>query len=153
MATATETGFAIRSLGFSHKGHIPVKYTCEGEDVNPPLEFTEVPEGTRSIALIVEDHDAPGGIFDHWLVWNITPNEVIAEKNSPGINGRNSFGNTGYNGPCPPSGVHRYFFKAYALDDMLTLEQGSGKQELLDAMHGHVVAAAEIVGLYTKKGK
>jgi Raf kinase inhibitor-like YbhB/YbcL family protein len=93
----------------------------------------------------------PNGIFDHWIAWNIQPNEVIAEKSNPGISGRNSFGKTGYGGPCPPSGVHRYFFKAFALDSQLELQAGSSKEELLAAMEGHILATAEIVGLYARK--
>jgi len=153
MATETDTTFALRSTAFSHNGHIPVTYTCEGEDINPPLEFTGVPEETKSIALILEDPDAPRGTFDHWVVWNISPNEAIAEKTNAGINGRNSFGRTGYGGPCPPSGVHRYFFKAYALDSQLDLLGGAGKQDLIDAMKGHIIASAELMGQYSKKNQ
>jgi Raf kinase inhibitor-like YbhB/YbcL family protein len=153
MPTDTETNFALRSIAFSHKGHIPFKYSCEGEDINPPLEFIAVPEGTKSIALIMEDPDAPNGVFDHWVTWNISPNEAIAEKTSPGVNGRNSFGKTGYGGPCPPSGVHRYFFRGYALDVQLDLIAGSGKQDLLDAMNDHILATAELMGQYSKKNK
>ena len=151
MAAAVETGFELRSMAFAHNGHIPAKYSCEGEDINPDIEFTHLPEGAKSIALIMEDHDAPNGIFDHWIAWNIQPNEAIAEKTNPGISGRNSFGKTGYGGPCPPSGVHRYFFKAFALDTQLELQTGAGKEELLEAMEGHILATAEIVGLYARK--
>jgi len=153
MAAETETSFALRSMAFSHNGHIPIKYSCEGEDINPPLEFVAVPEGAKSIALIMEDPDAPNGVFDHWITWNISPNEAIAEKTNPGISGRNSFGKTGYGGPCPPSGVHRYFFRAYALDIQLDLIAGAGKQDLLDAMSDHVIASAELMGQYSKKSK
>lgn len=151
MAIATETRFALISLAFANKGHIPSKYTCERENVNPPLEFNHLPTGTKSIAIIVEDHDAPKGIFDHWIVWNIQPNEVIDEKYKAGIAGRNSFGNNRYDGPCPPSGVHRYFFKAFALDKQLDLPAGSKKDELMQAMHGHIIGNAELLGLYSKK--
>src|SRR2546430_2593925 len=110
MATKTETALAVKSIAFSQGGHIPPKYSCEGEDVNPPLEISGIPEKAKALALIMEDHDAPSGIFDHWLVWNIPPNEPIDENSIPGISGRNSFGKDGYGGPCPPSGSHRYFF-------------------------------------------
>lgn len=153
MATETEITFALRSTAFSHNGHIPVKYTCEGEDINPPLELTGIPDEAKSIALIVEDPDAPHGVFDHWIVWNISPSEAIAEKSNAGISGRNSFGKIGYGGPCPPSGVHRYFFRAYALDSQIDLLGGAGKQDLLDAMKGHIIGTAELMGQYSKKNK
>jgi Raf kinase inhibitor-like YbhB/YbcL family protein len=143
----------IRSTAFSFNGHIPEKYTCEGENVNPPLEIVGIPETTKTIAIIVEDPDAPGGTFDHWLLWNINPNESLPENFIPGISGRNDFGKTGYGGPCPPSGTHRYFFKAFALDCELDLLAGSVKEDLLKAMKGHVLDKAELVGLYKKHVK
>lgn len=142
--------FQITSTEFGHKGHIPPKYTCEGDNVNPPLLFQNIPEGTRSLALIVEDPDAPKGVFDHWVCWNISPNEAIAERSNPGINGTNSFGKIGYGGPCPPSGEHRYYFKIFALDTELNLLTGARKQEVLDAMKGHELATAELMGRYRK---
>lgn len=99
----------------------------------------------------MEDPDAPRGVFDHWLVWNISPNEAIAEQTNPGISGINDFGKTGYGGPCPPSGVHRYFFKVYALDTKLDLLEGSDKNALLAAMTDHILAEGEIMGLYQKR--
>ena len=141
----------VYSLAFSHKGHIPPKYTCEGMDINPPIEVSNIPENTKTLAMIVEDPDAPGGVFDHWLVWNIYPNEAITENNNPGINGTNSFGKTGYGGPCPPTGAHRYYFKVYALDTELDLLAGSGKKALQDAMNGHILATGELMGYYEKK--
>jgi len=143
----------VRSVAFSHGGHIPSKYTCEGENVNPPLEFTNIPENTKSLALIVEDPDAPRGVYDHWVVWNIPPNEAIAENSNPGIIGKNSFGNTNYGGPCPPSGSHRYFFKVYALDSRLEIKAGSDKKTLEDAMKDHVISSAELMGHYQKRNK
>lgn len=140
----------LSSTVFSHKGHIPPKYTCEGENINPPLNVDNVPDGTRTLALIVEDPDAPKEVFTHWIVWNISPNEAIAERGNPGINGTNSFGKTGYGGPCPPSGEHRYFFKIFALDKELDLLAGSTKEELLHAMKGHILGNAELMGLYKK---
>jgi Raf kinase inhibitor-like YbhB/YbcL family protein len=142
----------VRSTVFSHKGHIPPKYTCEGDDINPPLEISEIPEDAKTLALIVEDPDAPNGVFDHWIAWNISPNEGIAERMNPGISGTNSFGKTGYGGPCPPSGVHRYFFKVFALDTELDIPAGSDKKTLLGAMENHIIAQGEIMGLYQKKG-
>lgn len=144
-------GLVVRSVAFSHNGSIPPLYTCEGEDINPPLEISNIPEGTKTLALIVEDPDAPNGTFDHWLAWNIFPNEAIAERSNPGISGTNSFGNTGYGGPCPPSGTHRYYFKAYALDAELTLLAGSDKEALLQAMEGHILSTGELMGTYKKR--
>jgi len=152
MATKTTANtLTVYSTVFSHKGHIPSEYTCDGRDINPPLEVENIPEGTKSLALIMEDPDAPRGTFDHWLVWNISPNEAIAEQTNPGISGINDFGNTGYGGPCPPSGVHRYFFKVYALDTKLELLAGADKKTLHDAMNGHILSEGEIMGLYQRK--
>jgi len=152
MATKTTTNtLRVYSTVFSHKGHIPSEYTCDGKDINPPLEVENIPEGTKSLALIMEDPDAPRGTFDHWLVWNISPNEAIAEQTNPGISGINDFGKTGYGGPCPPSGVHRYFFKIYALDTKLELLTGVDKKTLLEAMNGHILSEGEIMGLYQRK--
>ena len=147
---ASDNQLQVISTVFSHKGHIPPEYTCEGKNINPPLIVKNFPENTKTLALIVEDPDAPNGTFDHWLVWNIQPNEAIAERSNAGINGTNSFGKTGYGGPCPPSGVHRYFFKVFALNAELNLKAGAGKNELLNAMNGHVLATGEIMGLYQK---
>ena len=152
MATKTKQGLTIKSIAFSQGGHIPKKYTCEGEDINPPLEIKGIPEKTKTLAIIVEDPDAPNGTFDHWLVWNIPPNEPIAENHIPGISGRNSFGKTGYGGPCPPSGSHRYYFKIYALDINLDLLAGSDKKALQKAMQNHVLASGELMAHYKKSG-
>ena len=147
---AHDNQFRLISTVFSHNGHIPPQYTCEGKNINPPLKVEDIPDGTKTLALIVEDPDAPRGVFDHWIVWNISPNEAIAEGSNPGINGTNGFGKTGYGGPSPPSGVHRYFFRVFALDDQLDLLAGAKKEELLDAMKGHILASAELMGLYQK---
>lgn len=154
MAANTETrNLKVFSTVFSHNGHIPPEYTCDGKDINPPIEVSDIPDGTKTLALIMEDPDAPRGTFDHWIVWNIPPNEAIAEETNPGISGLNDFGKTGYGGPCPPSGVHRYFFRVFALDVKLDLPAGTDKQALLDAMHGHILATGEIMGLYQRKKK
>jgi Raf kinase inhibitor-like YbhB/YbcL family protein len=153
MATTTKNSLTVRSVAFSAGGHIPVKYSCEGEDINPPLEITGFPEGTKTLAIIVEDPDAPRGTFDHWLVWNIPPNEPIDENSVPGISGRNGFGKTGYGGPCPPSGSHRYFFRVYALDTKLDLPAGSDKKALQNAMKDHILASGELMAHYQKKGR
>jgi Raf kinase inhibitor-like YbhB/YbcL family protein len=149
---ATKSGeMKVYSPVFAHNGHIPPLYTCEGENINPPLEVSDVPAKAKTLAIIVEDPDAPHGVFDHWLVWNILPNEAIAERSSPGISGINGFGKIGYGGPCPPSGTHRYFFKVYALDAELDMMTGADKKELLQAMEGHVIAEAVLVGHYQKR--
>lgn len=141
----------VQCTEFSHNGHIPLQYTCEGENINPPLTITDLPEGTKSLAIIMEDPDAPKGTFYHWLVWNIVPGEAIAENSVPGTSGINSFGTIGYGGPCPPSGTHRYYFKVFALDTMIDLAQGSDRKALLDAMHDHILGTGELMGRYKKR--
>ena len=150
MSVVTDVSINVVSLAFSQGGHIPKKYSCEGEDVNPPLEISNLPPNTKTLAVVVEDPDAPRGIFDHWIVWNIPPNEPIAENSIPGTDGINSFGSGGYRGPCPPSGSHRYFFKVYALDSQLDLQAGSNKKALQQAMQGHVLAYGELMAYYKK---
>lgn len=151
MSGKNERRLRIQSGAFSQGGYIPPRYTCEGENVNPPIEVSDLPENTKSLALIVEDPDAPRGIYDHWIVWNIPPNEAIRENSRPGISGKNSFGNDGYGGPCPPSGSHRYFFKVYALDTDLSIEAGSDKRTLQEAMKDHILGSGELMGQYQKR--
>jgi len=142
------------SAAFSHKSFIPDKYTCNGENISPPLEFLNIPEGVTSFALIVDDPDAPSKTWVHWVVWNIpATTKQIADGSVPegAIEGITDFGSPGYGGPCPPSGTHRYFFKLYALDTLLDLPATTAKEELLRAMEGHVITQAELIGLYSKK--
>ncbi len=141
----------VTSPVFNHKGSIPRKYACDGNDVNPPLKIEGLPEGTESLVLIVDDPDAPMGTWDHWVVWNIPPVSEIEEDSVPGVEGLNDFRRRSYGGPCPPSGTHRYFFKVYALDTELDLSAGSRKKDVERAMKGHVLARGEIVGLYSRK--
>ena len=139
---------------FENNTKIPDKYTCNGEDISPLLEISEIPKGAKTLAIIVDDPDAPRGTWLHWTIWNIEvtgSNVSISEGEAPGIEGKNDFGNTEYGGPCPPSGNHRYFFKVYALDAALVLEKGASKQQLEKAMQGHLLDKAEIIGLYSKK--
>jgi len=136
----------IISSDFSNEQFIPSKFTCDGEDVPPHIAFEDVPEGTKSLALIMDDPDAPS-TFVHWVVWNIPPSQNIDE----GVQGITDYGRIGYGGPCPPSGVHRYFFKAYALSEKLDLEEGSDKEELLAAMENYILAKAELMGKYQKQ--
>lgn len=142
----------IISSAVESKGNIPKQYTCDGENLSPPLEIEGIPEATQSLALIVEDPDALGKTWIHWLVWNIPPQFTKIPQGSPPPNspqGTNDFGNQSYGGPCPPPGPqHRYFFKIYALDAMLEIEEAASKQILEKAMEGHILAQAELIGLY-----
>lgn len=143
----------ITSPAFANQESIPEKYTCDGADISPPLEFSDIPEDAESLALIVDDPDAPAGTWVHWTVWNISPDTTgIAEDSVPedAQEGMTDFGQPGYGGPCPPSGEHRYFFKLYALDTELELDSSAGKKQLLDAMEGHKLAESELVGAYAK---
>lgn len=140
----------IKSDVFESNKLIPFKYTCDGEDVNPPLKIEGIPEGTKSLVLIVDDPDAPMGTWDHWIVWNVPPTDKIEENTVPGVEGMNDFRKHSYGGPCPPSGTHRYFFKVYALDTKLTLNPNSRKKDVEKAMKDHVLAKGELVGLYRR---
>ncbi|MFQ5722200.1 MAG: YbhB/YbcL family Raf kinase inhibitor-like protein, partial [Candidatus Aminicenantales bacterium] len=138
---------------FEEAGMIPKQYTCDGEDISPPLSWTSVPEGTKSLALICDDPDAPMGTWVHWLVWNIGPSITsIGENSVPerAVQGMNSFGKQPYGGPCPPSGTHHYHFKLYALDTKLELDSSSEKRALELAMEGHILDQAELIGLYQR---
>ena len=144
----------LRSSAFAANADIPSVHTCEGRDQSPPLAWSGVPAGTRSLALVVDDPDAPARTWVHWVLWNIDPNTAaIREDSVPkgAIQGMNDFRRHSYGGPCPPSGTHRYFFKLYALDTMLNLNPNSGKADLEKAMKGHILSRAEIVGLYKRK--
>lgn len=143
----------LTSPAFSHSGSIPPLYTCDRGDTNPPLEIKGAPNGAKSLALIVDDPDAPAGTWVHWVVFNIPPETRVIEdgKEPPGTAGKNSWGREGYGGPCPPSGTHRYFFKLYALDALLNVPAGSGKAGVLRAMEGHILAQAELVGRYARE--
>jgi Raf kinase inhibitor-like YbhB/YbcL family protein len=140
----------ITSPAFENNAFIPKKYTCDGDDVNPPLRIETLPVETKSIVLIVDDPDAPKGNWNHWIVWNIPPMEEIAENTVPGVEGMNDFQKQSYSGPCPPSGTHRYFFKVYALKDKLDLDISSQKSNLEKAMEGKIVAKGELIGLYSR---
>lgn len=149
---------SLTSPAFPAGGEIPRKYTCDGDDVSPPLEWGTPPPGTQSLALIMDDPDAPVGTWDHWLVYNLPadarglPEGVVVgpKAGAMGCSGKNSWGNLGYGGPCPPSGQHRYFFRVYALDTMLDLATGANKAQLLAAMAGHVLAQGELMGTYQR---
>ena len=143
----------IKTTAFQEGGNIPSKFTCDGADANPPLRFEGVPAEAKSLALIVDDPDAPGGLFTHWLVWNIDPKTTTVEENSApsnGVQGKNDFGKSGYGGPCPPSGTHRYFFRIFALDRQLDLAAGSKRAQLDAQMRGHIMAEGELMGGYSR---
>ena len=154
--------FRLTSTAFEEREAIAERYTCDGEDVSPPLRWTGVPEGAVSVALIVDDPDAPRGTWVHWVLYSlpadvtelpegVSTTAVTAES---AINGENDFGDLGYGGPCPPRGdPHRYFFKLYALDSALDLESGDEKEELLKAMEGHVVTETSLMGTYKRKAR
>ena len=141
------------STAFEPNQPIPAKYTCDGANHHPPLTFSQVPEEARSLALVVEDPDAPRKVFTHWLIYNIPPStQHIPEHEIPlsSTEGANDFGKRGYGGPCPPSGTHRYIFKLFALDTGLALPEGARKEDVLAKMKGHVIATAELVGTYKR---
>jgi Raf kinase inhibitor-like YbhB/YbcL family protein len=147
------TKMKITSSAFQEGGNIPSKFTCDGGDSSPPLQIAEIPSSAKSLALIVDDPDAASGLFTHWVVWNVSPQTSgIAEGSTPkGAQGTNDFGKSGYGGPCPPSGTHRYYFKVFALDRELDLPSGSKRSQLEAAMKGHVVAQGELMGRYSRK--
>ena len=148
----------ITSSAFEEGGLIPAKYTCDGADVSPPLQWDAVPEGTKSIALICDDPDAPMGTWVHWVLFNLPAEtkelveDIPADKILPdgASQGVSDFGRIGYGGPCPPGGTHRYFFKIYALDTELGLEAGADKRQLLKAMEGHILGQGQLVGKYKR---
>lgn len=148
----------LESTAFTANGMIPFLYTCDGQDLSPPLSWDTPPTGTQSLALIIDDPDAPGQIFVHWVLYDLAP-EVQqlpqgignqATLPGGGTQGKNDFGKLGYGGPCPPSGIHRYFFKLYALERELGLKPGATKAQLEAAMSGHILATAELIGRYSR---
>lgn len=145
----------IKSRAFEEGEKIPSKYTCDGENINPPLEISEVPGNAKSLVLIMDDPDAvkpAGKVWDHWLVWNIPPSttEILEGREPEGVHGKGTAGNKEYYGPCPPDAEHRYFFKIYALDNMLDIPEGSTKAVLEKAMEGHIIDMAELIGRYQR---
>jgi len=147
------TSMRIESPAFEHNRNISAKYTCDDKNINPPLTISGVPNDAKSLVLIVDDPDAPMGIWVHWTLWNMDPalTEIAEDSVPEGIEGVTSYDKPGYGGPCPPSGTHRYFFKLYALDVLLSIPETSNKEALEKAMQGHTLASAELVGLYSRK--
>jgi Raf kinase inhibitor-like YbhB/YbcL family protein len=151
--------FELTSSSFTHEESIPSRFTCDGEDVSPALQWGDPPPGTQSFALIMDDPDAPAGTWVHWVLYGlpaqaralpegVVPDTELADSSR---HGENSWGRSGYGGPCPPSGTHRYFFRLYALDTVLDLDSGASKEQLLQAMEGHIVAQTELMGTYSRK--
>ncbi len=144
----------ITSPSFKNNELMPARFTYDGKDINPALEIEKIPEGTKSLVLIVDDPDAPTKVWVHWVVFDIPPSGRIEEGSIPGKQGINDSGGNNYHGPCPPSGTHRYYFKIYALDQALGLKEGISKKDLEKAMQGRILSSAELVGLYNRdKGK
>lgn len=141
----------LTSTAFEHNGNIPKKYTCQGSNVNPPLIIQDAPKNAKSLALIVDDPDAPMGTWVHWVLYDIPLSSGIAENTAPGMHGANSSGQNKYYGPCPPSGTHHYHFKLYALDRQINLKEGLSKKELEDVMKHYIIGTAELIGLYKKE--
>ena len=145
------TVLVIESPAFGENEKVPAKFTCDGDNINPQLDISGVPDGTASLVLIVDDPDAPGGTWVHWTMWNLDPGTIsISENSVPAgvIEGVTDFGVPGYGGPCPPSGTHRYFFKLFALDITLDLDSSASAVDVESAIQGHVLDSAELVGLY-----
>ncbi len=140
----------ISSPDFKNNENIPRKYTCQGDNINPSLKFSDIPVGTKSLALIMDDPDAPNETFVHWVLFDMPVVDGIEENSYKGNEGINSINEKGYTGPCPPSGTHRYFFKLYALDTKFNLKNAIKKQDLEKKMKGHILAKAELIGLYKK---
>lgn len=150
--------FRILSSAFKNYESIPRTYTCDGQNISPPLNWNDPPEGTKSLVLINDDPDAPSGDWVHWIVYNIPPDTRKFNDNQSAeglpencLQGRNDFGRIGYGGPCPPSGTHRYSFKLYALDIVLNVREGLTKNFLLEMINGHIIAATELVGKYSRR--
>ncbi len=146
----------IKSRSFNNEDRIPTRYTCDGEDINPPLDISDIPKEAEIIALIMDDPDAPNGTWVHWLLWNIpvinqgfSIDEGVEPANA--VYGTNDFDKLEYGGPCPPFGTHRYFFKVYALDRELDLEEGATKDELMIEIEKYMIDWAQLVGKYSKK--
>ena len=147
-----EVMMKLTSPDFDHEGDIPSLFTCQGQDISPALLIEDVPQDAKSLALIVDDPDAPMGMWVHWVVYNIDPATMqIQQGGVPGIEGDNDFGQVAYGGPCPPSGRHRYYFKLYALDTVLDANASLDKMALESAMEGHILAQATLMGYYRKK--
>jgi Raf kinase inhibitor-like YbhB/YbcL family protein len=145
---------SVTSPAFTDRGEIPVPYTCDGNNISPPLAFSGIPAGANSLALVVDDPDAPVGTWIHWVAWNIPPQTRDIKENSVpkhATQGLNSWKRNSYGGPCPPSGTHRYYFRLYALDTTLSLAASATRVDLEKAMEGHLLAKGELMGTYRRR--
>jgi Raf kinase inhibitor-like YbhB/YbcL family protein len=157
-AQQQQTGMKVESAAFKEGQPIPRHYTCDGINISPPLEWSGVPKSTKTIAIVADDPDAPAGTWVHWVLYNLPAENIGLVENVPanenlkagGFQGKNDFGKLGYGGPCPPSGIHRYFFKVYALDTDLPLKAGATKADVEKAMEGHIVTQAQLKGTYQR---
>ena len=140
----------VSSAAFKENELIPRRYTCDGKNVNPALNLDHIPNESQSLAIIVDDPDAPAGTWVHWVIWNIPVIHHVKEDHAPGLQGINDFKKKIYCGPCPPKGIHRYFFKVYSLDCALQIPENSNKQDLEIAMAGHILGFGELIGLYKR---
>jgi Raf kinase inhibitor-like YbhB/YbcL family protein len=156
---AQVTPFEVSSTAFATGEAIPARYTCDGDDISPPLEWKDPPQNAESFALIADDPDAPAGTWVHWVLYNLPADTrnlppgvpADADLTGRGLHGKNSWKQLGYGGPCPPGGTHRYFFELYALDTVLDLEAGADKKALLQVMEGHILAQTVLMGTYTRQ--
>jgi hypothetical protein len=146
----TKNKIQIESPVFKNGDFIPEKFTCDGQNINPPFEIKGIPAEAKTLALIADDPDAPMGTWVHWVVWNIPIRNKISENDNSGISGINDFHQNSYGGPCPPSGIHRYYFRIYALNTLLKLPVSTDKAGLEKAMAGHVLSSGEIMGKYKR---
>jgi Raf kinase inhibitor-like YbhB/YbcL family protein len=140
----------ITSPEFEHNGIIPKKFACNGEDINPELDIKDIPEKAETLVLIMDDPDAPIGVWTHWVVFNIPVTNSISENSAPGTQAMTNSGKADYHGPCPPSGTHRYFFKVFAVDKTIDLQPACSRKDVENAMAGHIVDKAELIGLYSR---
>jgi len=149
---ATSASFSISSSEFKDRENIPKRCTCQGDDYNPEIELSDFPDATKSLVLIMDDPDVihNHSSYIHWIVWDIPPTTTIEENSTPGVTGKNSAGTYGYTGPCPASGVHRYYITVYALDVLLNLGKDSDKKSVEKAMEGHIIGKSELMGYYEK---
>jgi Raf kinase inhibitor-like YbhB/YbcL family protein len=155
-AIMNSPNFTVTSNAFKNNENIPSQYTCEGANETPSFTVSGIPAGTKSIAFIMDDPDAPKGNFDHWVLFNIDANgktEITIDNSTAGTKGANGKGENKYTGPCPPTGKHHYHFKAYALDAMLDVKEGASKKDVEGAMNRHILAQEELIGLYEKMKK
>jgi len=144
----------ISSPVFDNNTSIPVKYTCDGQDINPPLIISGILENAESLVLIMDDPDSPSGNFLHWIVWNIPPliTQILENSKVEGaVEGKNDFGKIGYGGPCPHQGEHHYHFRLFAIDQKLSLENGATREDVEKALEGHIIESCELIGLYKRQ--